>query len=321
MAATPDLARLDAGAAAPASTARRGTQLADDGSIWRHSWSHRGCSRARSDGRGPRSTHPARSRAVSRPAAPCRDPMAAGIDPETGSTRRGSPMCRHPVTSIADRSIGEQLLLATDRVMVRMTMGEARDQIELAHEALLRQWGSVVRLLEEDFAVLTTLEGVKWLRAIGAQTGEGKTGSIMPALGLRMRTNRCTRGPRWRPVDRRPRLLLECRTREVAIERALPGAAGTRARGANDDCATRRRWQPQTGRQRGVLGSVWCRIGVCRARLLAMGFAWRNQLAERSASAAEQGQKRPPRRGLSRGESTWCSARRSADNLAEIDRR
>ena len=46
--------------------------------------------------------------------------------------------------------------------MVRDDDGERREiTIEPAHEALLRQWGLLRGWLEEDFAALTTLEGVK----------------------------------------------------------------------------------------------------------------------------------------------------------------
>ena len=91
-------------------------------------------------------------------------PWLAGIDPETGSTRRrvarraDIPADAAPLIDL----LVEQRLLATDRVMVRDDDGERREiTIEPAHEALLRQWGLLRGWLEEDFAALTTLEGVE----------------------------------------------------------------------------------------------------------------------------------------------------------------
>ncbi len=85
-------------------------------------------------------------------------PWLAGIDPETGSPRRrvarlseipeeARPLIRHLI---------DARLLATDRVA---ETGETT--IEPAHEALLRQWGLLQGWLEEDFAALSTLEGVR----------------------------------------------------------------------------------------------------------------------------------------------------------------
>ena len=98
-------------------------------------------------------------------------PWLAGIDPETGSTRRrvarraDIPADAAPLIDL----LVEQRLLATDRVMVRDDDGERREiTIEPAHEALLRQWGLLRGWLEEDFAALTTLEGSQ---ARGARLG------------------------------------------------------------------------------------------------------------------------------------------------------
>jgi formylglycine-generating enzyme required for sulfatase activity len=85
-------------------------------------------------------------------------PWLAGIDPETGNPRRRVarlseiPPEARPIIDL----LKEQHLLATD---VAGDNGEIT--IEPAHEALLRQWGSLQGWLEEDFAALTTLEGVK----------------------------------------------------------------------------------------------------------------------------------------------------------------
>jgi tetratricopeptide (TPR) repeat protein len=91
-------------------------------------------------------------------------PWLAGIDPDTASPRRR-------VARLADipdeaaplvRLLVEQRLLTTDRIKVREGDAEKTEiTIEPAHEALLRQWGLLRGWLEEDFAALTTLEGVK----------------------------------------------------------------------------------------------------------------------------------------------------------------
>ena len=85
-------------------------------------------------------------------------PWLAGIDLETGSPRRRVAR----LSEIPDeaRPLVEHLiaarLLSTD---VAPDTGERT--VEPAHEALLRQWGLLQGWLEEDFAALTTLEGVR----------------------------------------------------------------------------------------------------------------------------------------------------------------
>ena len=85
-------------------------------------------------------------------------PWLAGIDPETGAPRRR--VARLSEIPEEARPLVEHLiavrLLSTD---VSPETGERT--IEPAHEALLRQWGLLQDWLEEDFAALSTLEGVK----------------------------------------------------------------------------------------------------------------------------------------------------------------
>ena len=85
-------------------------------------------------------------------------PWLAGIDPETGSAApaRGAPSEIPDEARPLIQHLVEQRLLATD---VAKDTGEAT--IEPAHEALLRQWGLLQGWLEEDFAALMLLEGVK----------------------------------------------------------------------------------------------------------------------------------------------------------------
>ena len=91
-------------------------------------------------------------------------PWLAGIDPETGSPRRrvarlaDIPEEAIPLVNL----LVEQRLLSTDRVTVSDGDRQRSEiTIEPAHEALLRQWGLLRGWLDEDFAALATLEGVK----------------------------------------------------------------------------------------------------------------------------------------------------------------
>ena len=85
-------------------------------------------------------------------------PWLAGIDTETGQPRRR--VARLSEIPQEARPLVEHLiaarLLATD---IAPETGERT--IEPAHEALLRQWGLLQGWLEEDFATLATLEGIR----------------------------------------------------------------------------------------------------------------------------------------------------------------
>ncbi len=85
-------------------------------------------------------------------------PWLAGIDLETGSPRRR--VARLSEIPAEARPLVQHLiaarLLSTD---VAPDTGERT--VEPAHEALLRQWGLLQGWLEEDFAALSALEGVK----------------------------------------------------------------------------------------------------------------------------------------------------------------
>ena len=85
-------------------------------------------------------------------------PWLAGIDLETGAPRRR--VARLSEIPAEARQLVQHLiaarLLSTD---VAPDTGERT--VEPAHEALLRQWGLLQGWLEEDFAALSALEGVK----------------------------------------------------------------------------------------------------------------------------------------------------------------
>ena len=92
-------------------------------------------------------------------------PWLAGIDPDTQSTRRRvAKLSEIPIEArpIIDHLI-QQRLLSTDTETItddgKTTHGETT--IEPAHESLLRQWGLLDDWLQEDLAVLTTLEAVQ----------------------------------------------------------------------------------------------------------------------------------------------------------------
>jgi tetratricopeptide (TPR) repeat protein len=92
-------------------------------------------------------------------------PWLAGIDPDSRTPRRNIarradiPEEARPLIDL----LVEERLLTTDTKLERDGEGhEARvATIEPAHEALLRQWGSLQGWLTEDLGRLATLEGVK----------------------------------------------------------------------------------------------------------------------------------------------------------------
>ena len=250
-------------------------------------------------------------------------PWLAGIDPETGSTRRrvarraDIPADAAPLIDL----LVEQRLLATDRVMVRDDDGERREiTIEPAHEALLRQWGLLRGWLEEDFAALTTLEGVK--RAARDWAANGRMEDWINHAGTRLEDAEkiAARGDLAGDLSTDARdYLLECRTREVAIERdrlaRLAREREEQERRLRDAqaLATANR---QTARRTG--------IGLVAALVLAALAFWQwgfartqTQLAERSASAAEQGQKEATE-ARAVAENRLGLARRSAEDLVKL---
>jgi hypothetical protein len=85
-------------------------------------------------------------------------PWLAGIDPDTKTPRR-----RHaPAAQIPEEARPLIDLLVEQRLLTR-SVDEATHTVtvEPAHEALLRQWGSLKGWLDEDFARLVILEGVQ----------------------------------------------------------------------------------------------------------------------------------------------------------------
>ncbi len=137
-------------------------------------------------------------------------PWLAGIDPETGSPRRRVARLADIPSEAAPliELLVEQRLLATDRMTLREGDSERKEiTIEPAHEALLRQWGLLRGWLEEDFAALTTLEGVK--RAARDWAANGRREDWLNHTGARTRgcgEDRGARGSRRRSVGRCPRL-------------------------------------------------------------------------------------------------------------------
>ncbi|TDR89888.1 toll/interleukin-1 receptor domain-containing protein [Enterovirga rhinocerotis] len=127
-------------------------------------------------------------------------PWLAGIDPDTGSPRRrlarlsDIPADAEPLV----RLLVEQRLLSVDRVTVKEGGVERTEvTVEPAHEALLRQWGVLRGWLDEDFAALAVLDGVKrgardweanargpeWLSHTGTRLAEAEAIAARPDLG------------------------------------------------------------------------------------------------------------------------------------------
>jgi hypothetical protein len=98
-------------------------------------------------------------------------PWLVGIDPDTGAPRRrvarlSEISLRRPLVDL----LIEQRLLSTD-----VDKNTKEMTIEPAHDALLRQWGSLCGWLKEDAALLTVLDGIK--RAARNWAANGKTTS------------------------------------------------------------------------------------------------------------------------------------------------
>ena len=85
-------------------------------------------------------------------------PWLAGIDPETKTPRRR----RAPAAQIPAEAQPLVDLLVEQRLLIRAVDEHTHTPtLEPAHEALLRQWGSLKSWLAEDFSQLVALEGVK----------------------------------------------------------------------------------------------------------------------------------------------------------------
>ena len=120
-------------------------------------------------------------------------PWLAGIDPDTGQPRR--QVAR--LSEIPDEARPVIDLLVEARLLATDTDAETGETtIEPAHEALLRQWGLLEGWLEDDFASLATLSGVKraateweanarrgaWLAHAGDRLAEAERTAALPAF-------------------------------------------------------------------------------------------------------------------------------------------
>jgi WD40 repeat protein len=149
-------------------------------------------------------------------------PWLAGIDPETANPRRriarlaDIPEEAAPLVGL----LVEQRLLATDRILTREGDKETSEiTIEPAHEALLRQWGLLRGWLEEDFAALTTLEGVK--RSARDWAANGRRADWLNHAGSRLEEAEkvAARGDLVGDLSSNARdYLRQCRERELAVE-------------------------------------------------------------------------------------------------------
>jgi tetratricopeptide (TPR) repeat protein len=213
-------------------------------------------------------------------------PWLAGIDPETGSPRRRVARLADIPSEAAPliELLVEQRLLATDRMTLREGDSERKEiTIEPAHEALLRQWGLLRGWLEEDFAALTTLEGVK--RAARDWAANGRREDWLNHTGARLEDAEkiVAREDLAGDLSADARdYLRQCREREQAIERErLDRLKRERAeqerqlRDAQVLAAANRRIARRTG------------IGLAAALVLAALAGWQWWMAQTQTRLAE----------------------------------
>lgn len=209
-------------------------------------------------------------------------PWLAGIDPETGSPRRrvarfseipeeARPLIAHLI---------DARLLATDR-----TADSGEVTIEPAHEALLRQWGLLEGWLEEDFAALSALEGVR--RATRDWDANARDAAWLAHTGGRLEDAEAllARDDFGRSLDAPARAYL-------AAARAVDTARRNRELEEARKLAEAERVAAE--RQRQVARRT--RVGLIAASLLALaavgaalyGFDQANRADEQAAIASEQ---------------------------------
>ncbi len=178
-------------------------------------------------------------------------PWLAGIDPETGSPRRRVarlaeiPEEAHP---IVDHLVAARLL-STD-------VGESGETtIEPAHEALLRQWGMLEGWLQEDFGLLSTLEGVKraardwnanakgddWLAHQGERLAEAQNLDARPDIAAKLDPDDRAYLAQCRAQQERERAEAEARRQEREEEQARRLADAQSLAAANHRVAARTR--------------------------------------------------------------------------------
>ena len=222
-------------------------------------------------------------------------PWLAGVDPLTKSPRRNIarvdeiPPEAGPLISL----LIEERLLSTNTREEKNVAG-AIDRvvtIEPTHEALLRQWGLLEGWLEEDFALLATLEGVKraardwdanardtaWAAHGGARLEEAGALDARPDIAAKLDT-----------TDRT--YLAACRDKEKAAR-----AAEEEQRRVEAELA-REKGEKLAERARAAKRVAWITsIGLVVAALLAVvavGFGFyafdKKELADQKSIVAQQ---------------------------------
>ena len=192
-------------------------------------------------------------------------PWLAGIDPETGAPRRR--VARLSEIPEEARPLVEHLidarLLATD---VSPMTGERT--IEPAHEALLRQWGLLQGWLEEDFAALSTLEGVQ--RAARDWDANARDDAWLAHTGGRLDDAEALSPATTSPASStRP-------TAPISPPPAPPTRRGGTANWRKRESSPRRRRKPPRQRRRrrpAAQVARRTRIGLIAASLLAIAAA------------------------------------------------
>ena len=213
-------------------------------------------------------------------------PWLAGIDPETGAPRRrvarfteipeeARPLIQHLVTA---------RLLSTD------VAENGAATIEPAHEALLRQWGLLQGWLEEDFAALAALDGVKrakrdweanarnagWLSHSGGRLEDAERFGRQNDL-----KNYLDDGDRAYLSACRERTDADRREREAAVAREAARLAevAEAQKATSEEQAKRERAQQKTRRLQLIVAAI-----VGAFMLVAGGLLWLNYRREQEVA-------------------------------------
>jgi tetratricopeptide (TPR) repeat protein len=181
-------------------------------------------------------------------------PWLAGIDFETGAPRRRVARlvdipeeCRPLVEHLV-----EMRLLSTDTSQGDVT-------VEPAHEALLRQWGSLKGWLDKDFPFLAALDGVK-RAARDWEANERDPGWLSHAAGRLDDTEKCSE---------RPDLRAYLDTQDLAYLRACRAAETARRDHALDEARRREADATRIAEQQRKIARR-TRLGLIAAIVLAL---------------------------------------------------
>jgi tetratricopeptide (TPR) repeat protein len=222
-------------------------------------------------------------------------PWLAGIDPDSKSPRRNiARRSEIPAEAapLIDLLVEERLVSTDAHAETDASGAETRVvTIEPAHEALLRQWGLLEGWLAEDFALLTTLEGVK--RATRDWEANGRADAWLAHGGQRLAEAqaldaRADIAAKLDPADRA--YLAACRAREEAARAEVETRRREREEAQARRLADARRLAAARGR---VAWAAGAGLVVALALAGVAVWQWRDATAQRiEAQQAEQDAKR-----------------------------